>query len=512
MFKWRKPLKAVTAIVLLLSWFLFGWPAIWLEPRIPPAVVQTRAASGDVILLWDTANGAIPAGWTCISCTGGDAYYGVFPRAAAAYDASTGGTDSHTQTLTYSSATQGADGTALGTNASNRALLNDHTHTWGNTTAEAGDVKPPFKNLNFIYKNAPATIPANVIGIFDTGTLPSGWTRYAAMDGNYLRGYSDNATGGSATHTHTVTAAAVTSGNAAKILSDSGSGGAASTDLAHTLPATNTDLTAANNAPQYLEVIFAYNSSGGDTTIPNGLIAMFDTTLPGGWAAVSNSAPWTNSFLKGAATYGGTGGANTDHNHTGTVDLVSDASSTSLTNLGTTGAFTGAQETHTHTVTYTIDTVGSLPLYRDTVFAKYTAPTISVSVVDGGVVYGMIAANSSKSTLPAELNDMQTATNDGNATETFNIKGQDATGGGCTWTLGATAASDQYVHQFCNDTDLDCTGPPTNYTTLTTNYQTLKTGVAVSGTATFQLRLTTPNPSSCYGQQSVDVTVQAVVQ
>jgi len=135
---------------------------------------------------------------------------------------------------------------------------------------------------------------------------------------------------------------------------------------------------------------------------------------------------------------------------------------------------------------------------------------VSVSVSDGVVEYGAMPANTSKSTLPGELNDMQTATNDGNVTENFNIKGQDATGGGCTWTLASSNGSDQYVHQFCNDTDFDCSSPPTNYTALTTSYQPLDTGIAVSGTVDFQLRITTPNLSSCYGEQSVNVTIQAV--
>ncbi len=141
---------------------------------------------------------------------------------------------------------------------------------------------------------------------------------------------------------------------------------------------------------------------------------------------------------------------------------------------------------------------------------RYIAATISVSISDGSVSYGIMPANTSKSTLSGELNDMQTATNDGNVIENFNIKGMDASGGGCTWTLASTNGSDQYVHQFCNDTDLDCSSPPTNYTALTTTYQTLDTGIPVSGTVDIQLRLTTPNPSSCFGQQSVDVTVQAV--
>jgi len=137
---------------------------------------------------------------------------------------------------------------------------------------------------------------------------------------------------------------------------------------------------------------------------------------------------------------------------------------------------------------------------------------VSVSVSDGIVSYGTIPANSSKSTLPGELNDMQTATNDGNVVENFNIKGQDATGGGCTWTLASSNGPDQYVHQFCNDTDFDCSSPPTNYTALSTSYQSLDIGVPVSGTVDFQLRIITPNPSSCYGEQSVDVIIQAVQQ
>lgn len=71
----------------------------------------------------------------------------------------------------------------------------------------------------------------------------------------------------------------------------------------------------------------------------------------------------------------------------------------------------------------------------------------------------------------------------------------------------ATVGSDQYVHRFCTAT---CGSPPTNYTALTTSYQTLATGVAASGTQTFDLYITTPNPSTVYTQQSVDVMVQAV--
>ena len=140
-----------------------------------------------------------------------------------------------------------------------------------------------------------------------------------------------------------------------------------------------------------------------------------------------------------------------------------------------------------------------------TVTATVTVQNISISVSDGSITYGTLSSNTSTSTLSSGVNDMQTATNNGNITETFNIKGQNS----ANWTLAGTAGSDQYVHKFCNDTDLDCATPPPNYTALTTNYQMLDTVITTSGTVNFQLEITTPNPSTVYTQQSVDIIVQA---
>ncbi|MFA5128108.1 MAG: hypothetical protein WC457_03870 [Patescibacteria group bacterium] len=134
-------------------------------------------------------------------------------------------------------------------------------------------------------------------------------------------------------------------------------------------------------------------------------------------------------------------------------------------------------------------------------------PVVSVTVSDGVVSYGTIAENSSVSTI--DLGDLQTITNNGNVTEDFAIKGQDGSGGGCTWTLATSNGADQYVHRFCNDTDLDCSSPPTNYTAMTTTYQNIDTNVAADGTTQFQLRLTAPSASTCYGEQDVDVTLLA---
>jgi len=138
-----------------------------------------------------------------------------------------------------------------------------------------------------------------------------------------------------------------------------------------------------------------------------------------------------------------------------------------------------------------------------TVSATVTAQNISVTVSDGTITYGILAVSTSKSTTASDLNDLQTATNNGNVAEDFNIKGQDST----AWTLAATPGSEQYTHRFCTTS---CTTPPTGYTALTINYQTLSTNVTTSGTQTFDLQLSTPTSTANFDPQSVNVIVQAV--
>ena len=126
---------------------------------------------------------------------------------------------------------------------------------------------------------------------------------------------------------------------------------------------------------------------------------------------------------------------------------------------------------------------------------------ISVIVSDGAVAYGTLLQNATSSTIT--LSDTQIVTNNGTVPETFNVMGSTST----NWTLGATAGTDIYVHKFCTST---CAAPPTNYTALTTSYQTANTNVAINATTTLDLMINTPNPSTSYATQSVDVMIQAV--
>ena len=139
--------------------------------------------------------------------------------------------------------------------------------------------------------------------------------------------------------------------------------------------------------------------------------------------------------------------------------------------------------------------------------ATVTVQNISVSVSDGSVVYGTLGANTSKDTTSAsgQLDNTQIATNNGNVTENLNIRGTDS----ANWFLKATpAVADEYKHEFCKVDTGNCDVTPI-WTALTTSNTTLKTGLAASNTYDFDLQITTPNPSTNYTQQSVNVTIQA---
>jgi hypothetical protein len=136
------------------------------------------------------------------------------------------------------------------------------------------------------------------------------------------------------------------------------------------------------------------------------------------------------------------------------------------------------------------------------VTATVTVQNVSVTVSDGTVAYGTVAASGNKDTTSSGTDDSQTATNNGNVTEDLNIRGQNS----ANWTLAGTAGANQYAHKFCITT---CDSS-TTWTALTTSYQTLQTSVAASGTKVFDLQILVPSSSATYTQESLTVTVQAV--
>lgn len=139
-----------------------------------------------------------------------------------------------------------------------------------------------------------------------------------------------------------------------------------------------------------------------------------------------------------------------------------------------------------------------------TVNATVTLQHVSIGVADGTINYGVLSLNDQTHT--KTLSDTQTITNQGNVAVDILIKGQHSD----DWSLHSSAGTDTYVHRFCNETQLDCATPITNYSVLTTNNQTLGSAVAPSGTIELDLHLTTPTASTFFTQQNVDVIITAV--
>ena len=144
------------------------------------------------------------------------------------------------------------------------------------------------------------------------------------------------------------------------------------------------------------------------------------------------------------------------------------------------------------------------------VTATVTARNVSVSVADGSVAYGNITLGGTASTSSDGLDDSQTATNNGNVSETFNIIGID-TVGGTPWTLESAQGTNQYTHHFCNT--LACDSTPTWTEITQAGYTTMSSSTVATSTGTqiFDLKVGVPTASTDYTEKNVDVTVQAVI-
>ncbi|MDP3042859.1 MAG: hypothetical protein Q8N21_00425 [bacterium] len=137
------------------------------------------------------------------------------------------------------------------------------------------------------------------------------------------------------------------------------------------------------------------------------------------------------------------------------------------------------------------------------------AAVVSVTLDRENFPYGSMANNTASSTLSLWSGAGIIATN-GGAIADFYIYGANSSGTGGGWILSNIDNSgNNYMHKFCDDTESVCTGPPTNYTALTTSPALLEANVAAAGTRAFQLQLTTPTAPTDFSAQSAVVTVQA---
>jgi len=305
--------------------------------------------TGTFFLFWDGSTDA-PTDWSCVSCNPGDPFYGRFIRGYSSYG-TTGGSATHNHTATYWNETpsnyiQGMTGTGTAVRATAA-----HTHSsLSSETVAAASNYPRYRQLKVIsYPGVPMTIPAGAIAIFNTTTLPSGWTNYTAEIGYFVFGNAtSNTTGGSNNHTHGVTIG-LTGSTGTDIRRNPGSN--PSVDVAvdgHTHTGSGTTAYS-NNTPPYIGVVLAKTNS--DTTIPyaQGFIAMFNSSLGDGWINVSQSGqPFYERFLLSTGSYGATGGSNSS-NHTNLLITTGYPDSVDVTRLTAT-SFASANHTHNITV------------------------------------------------------------------------------------------------------------------------------------------------------------------
>ena len=148
----------------------------------------------------------------------------------------------------------------------------------------------------------------------------------------------------------------------------------------------------------------------------------------------------------------------------------------------------------------------------DNVTATLSVAYDSVSLDPTSFDYGTVLANSSSSTIPLWSGVGIEATNDGSTAADFDILSTaTSTGSSGGWTLNTTNTGNNYIHEWCNETDYECNADPggTNYTALTDSGQILDENIAALSAMNFQLYITTPVAATDLSEQSITVTVQA---
>ncbi len=497
----KKLLKSLFVFFLVLFWILAGWPVIWQNPKIPPEIQEVRATAP---LPAYRAAGTFTAGTGTIAPP--------YPASMQANDICLLAVSSENQAISLSSA-QGfselptwspqSAGTAATNPASRLAVFWKRT-VGGDTAPTVADSGDNTEGIIYCFS-----------GVIQTGNP---WDTGA--------GGNDSAANDT---TGTIPGATTTVANTLVTLIISSSFNGTSTaqcsawtnaDLANITERSDNTSTAGNGGGNCMAT--GEKATAGSYTTTT--LTMAQTTYKGAISLALKPPQLTTvttqaaSNVKGiTATANGnitdTGGINADKNgfvyDTSSRSLPGDVAPTSsgyasyTENAGSfgTGAFTVSLTGLTSGATYygrayAHNTAG----YSYGSEVSFTTAIISVSVSNGAVTYSFVAPGGSKNTTSSGLNNTQTLTNNGSLAEDFNIKGQNTA---CPWTLSATSGTDQYVHEFS-------TNGGTNWTALTTSYQTLATNISTNGTQNFDLRLTTPTSTNCYSQQSVDVTIQAV--
>ncbi|MDD4382433.1 MAG: DUF2341 domain-containing protein, partial [Candidatus Dojkabacteria bacterium] len=321
-----------------------GGKTIYVYYANPSAANAEESWSGVFISLYDAS---CPTGWT--RDTNFDS---KFPYGSSAAG-STGGSESHTHG-NYSGGTSSNGTSSWGIAGGSTDIAEAHNHGYTLVTNTNSDVWPPYLNMVFC-NNSDYNPYTGMITLFDA-TVPSGWTRFSALDSYFPRGASSyGGTGGATTHTHTYNSG--TTGICATANSNLYGSGMTAGAGGHSHAWSAGSLDAANNMPPYKTVI--WGEADGATTLDQ-VIFMVTANPPLGWSAQSG---FNDYFFYGASTFGTTSGTST-HTHSKTVSTGGGASVT----VGS-GSYHGGSAAG-HTFSVTTNAQSNLPPYRTVIVSK----------------------------------------------------------------------------------------------------------------------------------------------
>ncbi len=132
------------------------------------------------------------------------------------------------------------------------------------------------------------------------------------------------------------------------------------------------------------------------------------------------------------------------------------------------------------------------------------SPIISVSLTSSGTIsYGFLGPGAQKNTTTNGISATQTVQNDGNVLEDLTIKTTNATGG-IPWSLGESAGTNMFVHEFSTNSG----GAWTKFSAADT-YQSLISNLGAGSTQDIDFRLTGPTASTDLLEKTITVTILA---
>jgi hypothetical protein len=484
-----------------------GGKTIYMYYGNDTATAGEQTWSNNFVALSDQTTCA--TGWTQISDLNDR-----FPRGATSYGG-TGGSSSHSHSGSTNTSSQSAYVSALsiawGT-AYARATSHSHSVTYSTTTDSH---LPPYENMHYCEKSK-LDIPTNHITMFDAST-PTGWTRYSSLDNRFPRGATSGFggsnvgdTGGSATHSHTISFSVGSASHSTYILVAWSPSVNSVLGTSHTHTITDQSISG-DNLPPYLNMVFAKKNSSGTLSSEKPIYILDTATMPLGWERFT---ALDDKFPRGASSYGGTGGSST-HNHTGSA-TTGNAINTGNVNSGS----SQMMPNHTHTLSWSTDSKDTTPPYLDVVFAKRkssqttsvgseetanTAPTAPTSLLTEGQTDPIMITTTTPK-FSAIYNDPDT----GDTSSYYQIEVNTSSGFDGTTMWDSTKSAMTTTNEGTRSPDITYAGSALTLNSGTTYYWRIKFWDAAdaegtwSSTATFQMNSTPTAPTSLLTEGQTD--------